>query len=49
MYTRTNNAEEVIRGWPIHWGNIPAPSNHMVIKTFRNFLEEGTCVNVNEG
>ena len=44
-----NNAEEVIRRWPIHWANVPSPSKHTMIKTFRKFVREGTCHNLNKG
>ena len=47
-YAMVNNAEEVIRRWPIHWGNVPSPSKHTVIKTFRKFVREGTCHNLKD-
>ena len=30
-------------------GNVPSPSKHSVIKTFRMFVREGTCHNLNQG
>ena len=45
-HARVNNAEEVIRRWPVYCGNVPVLSNETVKKTFRKFLE-GTCHDIN--
>jgi hypothetical protein len=39
QYATVNNAEEVIRRWPIYWGNVPCPSKPTAIKTFSLFWD----------
>ena len=47
-YDRVNNACQVLRRWAERWGNLPAPSNRTVMKTYRK-QDEGTCHNLNKG
>lgn len=48
-YARVNNACEVLRRWAERWGNLPAPTKRTVMKTYRKFVHEGTCLNINKG
>ena len=48
-YARVNNACEVQRRWAERWGNLPAPTKRTVMKTYRKFVHEGTCHNLNKG
>jgi hypothetical protein len=45
-YARVNNACEVLRRWAERWGNLPAPTKRTVMKTYRKFVHEGTCLKV---
>ena len=47
-YARVANVQEVLRRWPNYWCNIPTPSKETVIKTYRKFVGEGTCHNLNK-
>ena len=40
---------EVRRRWPGRWGNIPAPTKQKISTTYRKFLREATCRNLNKG
>ena len=48
-YARVNNACEVRRRWAERWGDVPAPTKRIVMQTYRKFVHEGTCLNVNKG
>ena len=47
-YARVSNVREVLRRWPNYWFNIPTPCKESVIKTYRKFVQEGTCHNLNK-
>ena len=46
---RLDNAAEVKRRWPGRWGNIPAPTERTISTTYRKFLREATCHDLNKG
>ena len=46
-HTKCNNATEVRRRWQGHWGDIPAPPKRTITKTYRKFLQEATCHDLN--
>ena len=48
-HARIQNAAEVRRRWPGRWGNIPAPTKQTISTTYRNFLREATCHDLNKG
>jgi hypothetical protein len=48
-HARFQNAEEVKRRWPGRWGNIPAPTKRTINTTYRKFLREATCHDLNKG
>ena len=48
-YARTNNAYEVLRRWDERWNNDPRPTRRSVVKTYRKFLQEGSCLDLNKG
>ena len=48
-YAKVNNACEVLRRWAERWGNLPPPTKRTVMITYRKFVREGTCLNVNKG
>ena len=48
-HARFQNAAEVRRQWPGRWGNILPPSKRTIRKTYRTFLQEATCHDLNKG
>ena len=48
-HARIQNAAEVRRRWPGRWGNIPAPTKRIISTTYRKFLREATCHDLNKG
>ena len=48
-FARSNNASEVIRRWINHWLSMRPPTVWTVTKSYQQFLNEGTCLDVNKG